>query len=107
MAVTLSRRIRSVHEKSPIRNAPAVRCSIQSQNSEVFGVPYGSRTRVAAVKEKRPIVIQWDLAAWIALYRTSRTHENSYWTFNGRAKDVAGVLLRRPGSQEPNGAQPH
>jgi hypothetical protein len=35
-----------------------------------FGVPYGSRTRVAAVKEKRPIVIQRNLAAWIALYRT-------------------------------------
>ena len=29
-----------------------------------------SRTRVAAVKEKRPIVIQWNLAALIALYRT-------------------------------------
>jgi hypothetical protein len=28
----------------------------------------GSRTRVAAVKEKRPIVIQRNLAAWIALY---------------------------------------
>jgi hypothetical protein len=36
----------------------------------VFGVPYGSRNRVAAVKEKRPIVIQWSLAAWIAFYRT-------------------------------------
>ena len=34
------------------------------------GVPYGSRTRVAAVKEKRPIVIQRNFAAWIALYRT-------------------------------------
>ena len=34
-----------------------------------FGVPYGSRTRVAAVKEKRPIVIQRNFAAWIALYR--------------------------------------
>jgi hypothetical protein len=33
-----------------------------------FGVPYGSRTRVAAVKEKRPIVIQRNFAAWIALY---------------------------------------
>ena len=32
--------------------------------------PYGSRTRDAAVKEKRPIVIQGNLAAWIALYRT-------------------------------------
>jgi hypothetical protein len=44
------------------------------------GVPYGSRTRVAAVKEKRRIVIQRNLAAWIALYRTLRTHGNSYWT---------------------------
>ena len=35
-----------------------------------FGVPYGSRTRVAAVKEKGPVVIQRNLAAWIALYRT-------------------------------------
>jgi hypothetical protein len=30
--------------------------------AEDVGVPYGSRTRVAAVKEKRPIVIQWNLA---------------------------------------------
>jgi hypothetical protein len=35
-----------------------------------IGVPYGSRTRVAAVKEKRPIVIQRNFPAWIALYRT-------------------------------------
>jgi hypothetical protein len=35
-----------------------------------IGVPYGSRTRVAAVKEKGPIVIQGNSAAWIALYRT-------------------------------------
>src|SRR5215510_8512586 len=35
-----------------------------------FGVPYGNRTRVAAVIEKRPIVIQRNSAAWIALYRT-------------------------------------
>ena len=39
------------------------------QTLKVFGVPYGSRTRVAAVKEKRP-VIQRNLAAWIALYRS-------------------------------------
>jgi hypothetical protein len=38
---------------------------------------------VAAVKGKRPIVIQGNLAAWIALYRTSRSHGNAYWTFNG------------------------
>jgi hypothetical protein len=50
----------------------------------MFGVPYGSRTRVAAVKEKRPMVIQWNYAAWIALYRSSRTQGNAYWTFNGR-----------------------
>jgi hypothetical protein len=34
-------------------------------SEERIGVPYGSRTRVAAVKEKGPIVIQWNLAAWI------------------------------------------
>ena len=50
-----------------------------------IGVPYGSRTRVAAVKEKRPMVIQRNLAAWIALYRTSRTHGNAYWTLSGLA----------------------
>ena len=37
--------------------------------AEEFGVPYGNRTRVTAVKEKGPIVIQRNLAAWIALYR--------------------------------------
>ena len=59
------------------------------KNAEEFGVAYGSRTRVAAVKERRPIVIQWNLAAWIALYRTSRTHGTAYWTFNGRAIAMA------------------
>jgi hypothetical protein len=39
-------------------------------NGQEFGVPYGSRTRVAAVKEKGPIVIQCNFAAWIALYRS-------------------------------------
>ena len=51
----------------------------------VIGVPYGSRTRVAAVKGKRPIVIQRHLAAWIALLRTSQTHGRAYWTLNGLA----------------------
>ena len=58
------------------------------------GVPYGNRTRVAAVKEMRPIVIQRNLAAWIALYRTSRTDGNAYWTFNGPAFSVAVGFLR-------------
>ena len=40
------------------------------QMVESIGVPYGSRTRVAAVKGKRPIVIQRNFAAWIALDRT-------------------------------------
>jgi hypothetical protein len=31
-----------------------------------FGVPYGNRTRVAAVKEKRFTGIQGKPAAWIA-----------------------------------------
>jgi hypothetical protein len=39
------------------------------KNARKFGVPYGSRTRVAAVKEKRFTVIQGNFAAWIALYR--------------------------------------
>jgi hypothetical protein len=34
------------------------------------GVPYGSRTRVAAVKEERITVIQRNSAAWVVLYRT-------------------------------------
>src|SRR5437867_1858931 len=58
------------------------------------GVPYGSRTRVAAVKEKRPIVIQWNFAAWIALYRTLRTQENAYWTLSGLALYVVVDFLR-------------
>ena len=37
------------------------------------GVPYGSRTRVAAVKEKRFTVIQWNFAAWIAGIRRMTT----------------------------------
>jgi len=49
------------------------------------GVPYGSRTLVAAVKENGFIVIQGNFAAWIVLYRTSMTHGNAYWTLNGRA----------------------
>ena len=39
-------------------------------NADFFwniGVPYGSRTRVAAVKEKGSVVIQCNFAAWIAL----------------------------------------
>jgi hypothetical protein len=55
---------------------------------EIIGVPYGSRTRVAAVKGKRAVVIQGNSAAWIALYRTSRTHGYAYWTLNGRARSA-------------------
>ncbi len=33
------------------------------KNADGFGVPYGNRTRVAAVKEKRPTVIQGNFAA--------------------------------------------
>ena len=36
------------------------------QVNDSFGVPYGKRTRVAAVKEKRFIGIQRKPAAWIA-----------------------------------------
>jgi hypothetical protein len=53
--------------------------------SSLLASPYGNRTRVTAVKEKRFTVIQRNFAAWIALYRTSKTHGNCYWTFNGRA----------------------
>ena len=35
-------------------------------NAAAFGVPYGNRTRVAAVKEKRFTGIQRKPAAWIA-----------------------------------------
>jgi len=54
-------------------NSPKLRTNIYHPSAlhyiENIGVPYGSRTRAAAVKEKRPGVIQWNLAAWIALYR--------------------------------------
>jgi hypothetical protein len=53
-----------------------------------FGVQYENRTRVAAVKGKRLTVIQGNFAAWIALYGTSQTHENRYWTFNGRVNEL-------------------
>jgi hypothetical protein len=33
-----------------------------SAKTMAVGVPYGSRTRVAAVKEKRPVVIQMELS---------------------------------------------
>jgi hypothetical protein len=59
---------------------PAADCNLLT----LFGVPYGNRTRVAAVKEKRPVVIQKNFAAWVALYRTPRTHGNAYWTLSGR-----------------------
>ncbi len=55
--------------KSPLRNASAARIHADLKNAEDFGVPYGNRTRVTAVKEKGPMVIQWNFAAWIALYR--------------------------------------
>src|SRR5260370_17510757 len=50
---------------------------------------------VGAVKETRFTVIQGNLAAWIALYRTCRTHGNSYWTF-GR-----GSFVRLPSRDTP------
>ena len=39
------------------------------KNATEFGVAYGSRTRVATVKEMRITVIQRNFAAWIALCR--------------------------------------
>jgi hypothetical protein len=50
---------------------------------ENSGVPYGIRTRVAAVKEKGTVVIQLNLAAWIAIYRNLRAHGNAHWTLSG------------------------
>ena len=50
----------------------------------LFGVPYGNRTRVAAVKEKRFVGIQRKLAAWIAPYGSQKYSKGSlldpYWT---------------------------
>ena len=66
-------------QTQPAANAMALSYVVDCE----VGVPYGSRTRVAAVKEERFIVIQRNFAAWIALYRTLRTHVNAYWTFNG------------------------
>ena len=37
------------------------------------------------------MVIQRNLAAWIALYRSSKTHGESYWTLNGLAVGVSEV----------------
>src|ERR1700716_2090930 len=56
-------------KKSPLRNASAARypCGLKIYQ---FGVPYGNRTRVAAVKEKGITLTQGNFAAWIALYRT-------------------------------------
>src|SRR5436190_2247470 len=52
--------------------------AVNLQVLRINGVPYEIRTRVTAVKEKRPVVIQRNLAAWIALYRS--------WVFNERAR---------------------
>src|SRR6185503_13171587 len=42
-----------------------------------FGVPYGNRTRVAAVKEKRFVGIQRKPAAWIARQGSQRYIQES------------------------------
>src|SRR5688572_6572417 len=49
------------------------------------GVPYGNRTRVAAVKEKRFTVIQRKPAAWIGRTVLKGTLRTRYWTLNGLA----------------------
>jgi len=56
-------------KKSIKRKRRRLDVGVDLKDAEEIGVPYGSRTRVAAVKERRPIVIQGNLAAWIALYR--------------------------------------
>jgi len=55
--------------KGPLRNASVAEDREDLKITEEVGVPYGSRTRVAAVKEKGITVIQWNLAAWVALNR--------------------------------------
>ena len=80
-------------QKSPLTKAAAGSYRRILQNAEDFGVPYGSRTRVAAVKEKPPMVIQRNLAAWIALYRTLRTHRYAYWTLSGLAIGIGFLNL--------------
>ena len=50
-----------------------------------IGVPYGNRTRVAAVKEKRFTGIQRKPAAWIAPKVVKGTLRTSYWALNGPA----------------------
>jgi hypothetical protein len=57
-------------QKSPLTKHRLLATQPNSATALEVGVPYGCRTRVAAVKEKRPIVIQRNFAAWIALYRT-------------------------------------
>jgi hypothetical protein len=59
-------------------------------NARKFGVPYGNRTRVAAVKEKRFTGIQRKLAAWIAPQGSQRNSKDSLMDPNGLAIDFGG-----------------
>jgi len=67
----------------------------------MYGVPYGSRTRGAAVKEKQPNVIQRNLAALIALYRLKGLTGTLIGLLMGRARRVSD---RPPHHGRPSGA---
>ena len=59
------------------------------------GVPYEIRTPVTAVKEKRFSVIQWNLAAWIALDRIWRTQARilDVYAHIGRLMDTRSLAV--------------
>jgi hypothetical protein len=59
-------------------------------NWQEFGVPYGSRTRVAAVKERRPIVIQWNFSG---MDSTLRNLKDSPGTDIGLLMDARNVAV--------------
>ena len=51
----------AAHARPEESNKKSITCLMLIQILKIlreFGVPYGSRTRVAAVKEKEPVVIQ-------------------------------------------------
>jgi hypothetical protein len=56
--------------RSFIETPLTVRFGMPPGSHTLTTLRHGSGTDVAAVKEKRPVVIQGNLAAWIALYRT-------------------------------------
>ena len=66
-----------VHIRRPLRNASwASTLARIDKNADEVGVPYGNRTRVAAVKEKRFTGILSKLAAWIAPQGSQRNSKD-------------------------------